>query len=855
MKKRALYAFTVLLGFTTFTVAQHPKRSEPQTCTPPNCWIANSYHYEIVAQSGESIPLGTLTGFGIYPSINENGSVAFVGQVANGGQSLGDTIFYGNSGSSDLTAVAPNFLSTSRTFDDAVQINDGNQIAAQDRFAGAPPHYYVRVWDGNQQNSFTLVAQSSSTGFQAVLTDPAIDFSSDVAFSALDHNFNGVLVQASPPYSQLNQVSLNTPLRPLIADDGSTIVRAGNTDTSPIVLYSNNLAKALPIADTTQFNKLGESPGISRDGAVVAFAGDLNSNGTMGKNAWDAYPGPGIFAAVIENGAIKYRMRLAGFHYGNADGMKLIQVDTDTAPPTPVEGSPWCDPTLGDTCAPFGELEDLPPFSKPTPVYFTTFTETGFQNSTEWENRIAVTHSAFGANGIDGDSVVVSFIATPTMSDSTGLALFSANQGLWTVRADLFLQTVNGKQQFSTHVYRPIPVIQIGSSLGTTGSTVTGLAVYDQLANMEPEIANGDHWLGYWVSTDANGGGQMILRSTYIQQFGTSGFNGAKCKAASCATGTLGSLLSASGADYVLSNDHVLGFPVSKNKNGAKQTNPVVEPGPADYFCEQAHTVGTFYKAATLSSGVDAALATLTAGEINTSGQIYNIGIPASTTIAPSVGMQVAKQGRSSGLTCGTIKMINYPAVVPYESCAGTPFNVQFKNQVEIVSTDPDFPFLLSGDSGSLVVNAKTAQPVALAFAGTTDDTEAYANPVSKVTATLRKVVGQKVTFVGGVRHSIPGCHFAGPEVLLSAAETDHAELVREKYAAELMMDPAVLGLGVGAAHEDPSKGAVVVVVEAGKRPVAVPSFLDDVPTEVVFRVPIRPVAKDNCSSQDVQRR
>jgi hypothetical protein len=852
VRRCAFYIFLFLVCPGVIATAQHVRRSLPSPCAPPSCWTTNSYQYEIVAQTGETIPLGTLAGFGISPSINQNGSVAFVGQVADGsGTALGDTLFFGDLGSTDLTAVAPNFLINSRTFDDAVQMNDGNQIAAQDRFAGSPPHYYMRVWDGNQTNSFTLIAQSSSDGFEAVLTDPAIDFSSDVAFSALDHNFNGVLVQASPPYSQLNQVPLKTPLRPLIADDSSVVVRAGNTDTSPIMLYTNNMSASLTIADTSQFSKLGQSPGISRDGVIVAFAGDLNSNGTMGNDAWDAYPGPGIFAAVIGNGAIQYRMRIAGFHDGNQDGMKQIQVDTDTSPPTPVEGAPWCDTSLGDTCAPAGELEDLPPFSSPTPVYFNTFTEAGFQNSTEWENRIAVTHSAFGANGIDGDTVIASFIATPNMDDSQGLSLFSANQGLWTVRADLFLQTIMKQKTLAAHVYRPIPVIQIGSSLGSTGATVTGLAVYDQLANVAPELANGDHWLGYWVSTDAGSGGQMILRSSYIQQYGTSGFNAAKCKAVSCATGTLGSLVNASGANYVLSNDHVLGLPVSKKKNGAKPTNPVVKPGPGDYLCRKAHTVGTFYKAPTLATGVDAALATLNGGEVNITGQIYNVGIPASTSIAPSVGMQVAKQGRSSGLTCGTITMIKSSFRVPYESCAGAKFSVPFKNQIEIESADPDYPFLLGGDSGSLVVNAQTAQPVALAFSGTSDDQEAYGNPVSKVAATLSKVVGHRVTFAGGAKHSVPGCHFTRSEVLLSPAETERADVVKRRYAAQLMKDPAVLGVGVGGAPEDPTRAVVVVMIEAGKRHTVVPPVLDGVPTKLVFRNPVVPKAKQSCLSAE----
>jgi hypothetical protein len=443
-------------------------QSAAQSCPPPNCWIGNFYEYQIVAQTGQANSLGTFSGFGIGPSINEFGDVAFIGQVQNSsGQGLGNNPFIWNPSSNTPTAVAPNFLNGQRNFFGTLQINDQNQIVTQDEFAGSPPHYYGRVWDGAQQNYFTLVAQSSSSGYQAILGNPAIDNSNDVALSALDQNFNGLLLEATSPYSQLNQVSMTTPISPLISDNAYTVVRAGKTNTSPILLYSPNLKTPTTIGDTTQFTNLGQSPGISRDGSIVVFAGNLNSAGTQGSSKWDGYAGPGIFLAVIQNGQIQYRTRVAGFHYKNQDGMKNVQEDSISK--VPLEGAPWCDsPYLKETCVADAELEDLPPFSSKTAVYFTTFTETGFQGSTEWENRIAVAHNG---SGIDGTTAEVSFVATPNMSDATGWNLFLQSSGLWTIRVDLFVQ--GGK--LYTHVYRPIPVIQIGSALGNSGATVTVL--------------------------------------------------------------------------------------------------------------------------------------------------------------------------------------------------------------------------------------------------------------------------------------------------------------------------------------------------------------------------------------------
>ena len=816
-------------------------RSTAQSCMPPTCWTGNFYQYEIVAQTNETVDVGTLAGFGNSPSINEFGTVAFVGQVSQNNVPVGDTLFFGNPGSSTLTDVAPNFLNVSRTFDDAVQINDSNQIVAQDRFDGAPPTFFMRVWDGSQQNFFTLVAKSGST-YKAVLTDPAINFSNDVAFSALDSNYNGLLVAADPPYSQLNQVSMKTPLRPLVADDDSVVVRAGNADTSPIVLYSKHLQAPLTIADSSEFRALGQSPGISRDGTVIAFAGNLISGGN-----WDKFAGPGLFVAIVNNGAVKYRMRVAGFHFGNKDGMKSIAASCVGGIGRACrrgkyfreEGSPWCDPA-DSKCLAAGELEDLPPFSKSIPVYFNTFTVSGFQKSTEWENRIAVSRADFG----NGTTIVVSFIATPNMDDHTGWSLFSANQGIWTVRADLF---VTSKYGFFGHVFRPVPVTQLGDSLGSTGLLVTGLSVYDHLANAAPEQANGDHALGFWVSTTNSG--QMILRSSYIPQYGTSGWNAADCcGVVGKGAGTLGALVTASGANLILSNDHVLGIPLSATKNGAKVGDPVSAPGPADYACQMPHTAGMFSSAPTLSTGVDAAVATLNDGEINTTGQIYDIGIPNSTILQPQMGMRVAKYGRSSGLTCGKITAVavnTHP--IPYDVCKGKRFAVPFQNQVVVESGDRNHPFDLAGDSGSLIVSQATAQPVALLFAGGVDtkthQEATIANPISAVASQL------EVTFVGGPMHAVNGCPSGHEQPLLPVEEAERVRLVKEKYEPDLFLDPAVTAVGVGASDEDPAEGVILVFVEEGKRHARIPTTLDGILTKVIHNSRFKPNGEQKCST------
>src|SRR5438552_17811291 len=80
------------------------------------------------------------------------------------------------------------------------------------------------------------------------------------------------------------------------------------------------------------------------------------------------------------------------------------------------------------------------------------------------------------------------------------------------------------------------------------------------------------------------------------------------------------------------------------------------------------------------------------------------------------MGMAVAKSGRSSGLTCSSVQTINTSVRIDYQtSCnGGTTFTVTFNKQVVVGGGR----FSAAGDSGSLIVDSQTAQPVALLYGG-----------------------------------------------------------------------------------------------------------------------------------------
>ncbi len=121
---------------------------------------------------------------------------------------------------------------------------------------------------------------------------------------------------------------------------------------------------------------------------------------------------------------------------------------------------------------------------------------------------------------------------------------------------------------------------------------------------------------------------------------------------------------------------------------------------------------------------IDAALAKpLNANLV--SDEVYSIGTPDGIQKA-SLGMEVMKCGRTTGLTTGTIELIKTTLVVSY----GDTQSARFENQM--VST----PMCQGGDSGSVVFASNSTKAVGLLFAGSTQAT--IFNPIETVINTLK---------------------------------------------------------------------------------------------------------------------
>ena len=341
----------------------------------------------------------------------------------------------------------------------------------------------------------------------------------------------------------------------------------------------------------------------------------------------------------------------------------------------------------------------------------------------------------------------------------------------------------------------------------------------------------------------ADGGANHRVRN---QHFGVSGGNVNDHSSSFCCSGTLGARVTDGTNAYVLSNNHVLG-----RSGAATVGDDVSQPGLIDNNCQVSTVVADFTGAAPLgSSNVDAAVAQLRSGTMDSTGFIEDIGSPSATTVNPTVGMSVAKSGRTTGFTTGSVSSVNTSVSVQYQQGCnqGKKFTVTYTGQVVINSST----FSAGGDSGSLIVtNNASHNPVALLFAGSSTTT--IANPINEVLTKLNAALGRTFSFAGGGgaapttqdgssgpgqgpgrRPFTPGIQSLMPELPQQAI--DRASAVLENHRANLMFQPAVMGVGVGASGRTDGEAAIVIYVnkDAGQRPF-LPESIEGIPVNVIL--------------------
>ena len=333
---------------------------------------------------------------------------------------------------------------------------------------------------------------------------------------------------------------------------------------------------------------------------------------------------------------------------------------------------------------------------------------------------------------------------------------------------------------------------------------------------------------------------------------------------ADCCSGTLGSLIQDnSGRQFLLSNNHVLA-----RSDHATVGDPIVQPGLIDNNCtptgEGPGTVPVAALSAWLplkspQTNADAAIAQVASRTIDANGAILELGPRQAdgtlASAAPGISstggkgenaalqMKVAKSGRTTGLTCGSISAVGLDVSVDYyRDCAETrPYLTKlFTNQVAMTGDR----FSDAGDSGALVVNANNAEPLGLFFAGGTDVAgvgHGVANPAPDVLNQLAAQAGSgaSFSFVGSADHEV-SCLSYGDSTVASAqaAALSYQQIQRGQQAlgaARLLVNPSagILGVSMGKSSDHPGEAAVVVYVDENGT-ANVPATVEGVRTMVI---------------------
>jgi uncharacterized repeat protein (TIGR01451 family) len=409
------------------------------------------YDLDVVAVNGQN----GLTGLFAAPSINDKGVVAMSGRTTGGAILISDLV-----GSSHN--IIPNLANPTRFFSGPVQIDNNNNVLSQEFVSGTSPAInFLRRSDGNGINLSTVIYGANGTGlndFDAISPNPSTNNVNQVAFNATigSSTTNLITGVTRPAFNRAQLANSGASLRPMIADDGRVVVQAGGATTDPILLYENNLASSNGIASSVNgFTAMGQSPGISDDGKIVAFYGNITISGTTG---------PGIFASLLE-GSIRRTIRLTG---------RPSELGTDSA------GNPLL------------------------------FSSVGYVPS----SRVGVIHQEFGPDGLDGDSFIACFMGTPTAISPDGM--FNANLGLWTVRTDIKFE--NGAWTYRTFSAMPVAqLFDNAGSFQITGISIydpIAKAATETINGAARTERRGENRVTFFATTNA--GNNIIVRGSYL---------------------------------------------------------------------------------------------------------------------------------------------------------------------------------------------------------------------------------------------------------------------------------------------------------------------------------------------------
>jgi hypothetical protein len=218
--------------------------------------------------------------------------------------------------------------------------------------------------------------------------------------------------------------------------------------------------------------------------------------------------------------------------------------------------------------------------------------------------------------------------------------------------------------------------------------------------------------------------GEMQLQSNVARAPIRSGFSVAHRTAG---PGTLGALVQRNHRAMILSAAHVLA------RSGlAQRGDGILFPAGPDGGTYPNDLAATLFESVPLQpggdmvNGADAALAEIVPPRIADLDAIIPVAKYPIRIVDPNVGMQVVLTGRTSGQARSVVRDVNFHFQLPDPDIG----RVGFANQVRCD------PYTEAGDSGALVLDAKTGAVVGLHFSGS--NTASAFTPIRRVIQLLR---------------------------------------------------------------------------------------------------------------------
>jgi hypothetical protein len=369
------------------------------------------------------------------------------------------------------------------------------------------------------------------------------------------------------------------------------------------------------------------------------------------------------------------------------------------------------------------------------------------------------------------------------------------------------------------------------------------------------------------AGVSSNPAGHQLIQKTSPVFLGSSGGNNndydqANGQITNCCGGTLGSLIkNSSGSQFILSNNHVLA-----RSDQATVGDTIVQPGLIDDNCDpfghagaDISAVGTltgFLSLKSASTNADAAIAAVNSGAVDPSGAILELGALQGGTLAAAppgvsssagkgqtaaLNMNVAKSGRTTGLTCATVTAVNLDVSVDYYTdCAESKHYITktYTNQIAVTGNQ----FNDAGDSGALIVDTSNAEPIGLFFAGGVDTagvSVGIANPAPDVLNELGAMSGTSYSFVGTTDHAVSclnygnGTAAVAQSAVLTTAQATQAEQAMNQARMLVNTSTGILGVATSQSSDQTGEPAIILYVDQTKR-VNVPATVNGVRTKVI---------------------